>query len=82
MSDVSQIAPRLAATAQARDGFQDREAFRSCMLGAGFGAEEAEVIGDQLQLDWSRPLSKFEVLAAIEAWVRFHDEFHVVEKRR
>ena len=82
MSEVSQIAPRVASMAQARDGFEDWVDFRSGLLTVGFDTEEAEQIGGQLELDWSRPQSKFEVLAAVEAWVRFHDEFQTVEKKR
>ena len=78
MSEVSQIAPRVAAVAQARDGFQGWTDFRAGLLAAGFDADESEQIGVQLSLDWSRPLSKFEVLAALESWVRFHDEFRTV----
>lgn len=81
MSDVSQIAPRVAAVAQSRGEFQDWSEMRSGLLSAGFGAEESEHIGQQLRLDWSRPLGKFEILAAIESWVEFHCEFETVTKR-
>lgn len=82
MSDTSQIAPRVAAVAQAADrGFPDWAALRSALLAAGFGADETEHIGGQLALDWSRPRTKFEVLSAVEAWARFHDEFRPVEGR-
>lgn len=82
MSDVSQIAPRVASMVQARDGFEDWMDFLSGLSSSGFDTAECEQIGDQLHLDWSRPQSKFEVLAAVEAWVRFHDEFHAVERKR
>lgn len=81
MSEVSQIAPRVAAVVQASDGFRNSEHFTSGLVSAGFHPDEAIYVMNQLPLDPHRPLSKFECLAAIEAWVRFHDEFQTVERR-
>lgn len=82
MSDVSQIAPRVAMVARSRDAFAGWADFRDGLLGAGFTAEQSEEIGAQLELDWSRPQPRFSVLSALDRWVRFHNEFIACDGRR
>eukprot|EP00873_Tetraselmis_striata_P033670 jgi/Tetstr1/453934/TSEL_040853.t1 len=75
-TDVSQIAPRIAAAVKRREEFRDRaDLGHALVAGCGLSERDSAEIADQLGLEWGAPRSKYEVLAAVVAWARFHSEF-------
>lgn len=81
MSDISQLAPRVALAAKYCDTFADWRDFYNHLLISGFTKEECEEIGNQLDIDWSKTQTCYSVLHAIDNWVKFHNEFVTVSKR-